>query len=321
MTDWPQKSRVIAISGGVGGAKLALGLADCLSPEQLLVVANTADDFTHMGMRICPDLDTVMYNLAGVHNPEQGWGLAGESWNFLDHLKKLGAEDWFALGDKDMATHMARSQWLAQGYSLSEVTRRLCAAYGVAHQIVPMTEQAVSTQVVTPDGELSFQHYFVREACQPTVQRCYFEGINRAMPQREFADTLVDENLGAIIICPSNPFVSVEPVLAIPGVREALKSAAAPVVAVSPIIGGRALKGPAAKMMAELGLPQTATAVAEYYGDVVDGFVLDSVDAGLAEAVEALGQSCLVTSSVMRTREDKQQLARQVLGFASALQR
>lgn len=311
--------KVLALSGGVGGAKLALGLAKTLNVDQLTIVANTADDFEHLGLYISPDLDTVMYTLAGLNNTSQGWGLAGESWQMMDAIESLGGESWFRLGDRDLATHVLRSQRLREGKSLSDVTSDLAKKLGVNHRLLPMTEDAVRTRVKTTMGELDFQTYFVREQCIPAVSDVYFEGGDVAKPQAEFVSLLADDALDAIIICPSNPFVSVEPILRLKGIRDLLASSQAPVIAVSPIVGGLALKGPAAKMMMELNMPVTAQAVAAYYGDLLDGFVLDHADADLADAISHTGVRVLTTETVMTTLQDRKDLAQSVLAFARDL--
>lgn len=311
---------ILAISGGVGGAKLALGLSHVLPPENLMIVANTGDDFEHLGLRISPDLDTVMYTLADISNKDQGWGLAGESWNFLDALERLGGETWFRLGDRDIATHIMRTRKMAQGKTLSEVTRYFCRQLGVAHSLVPMTDDDVQTVVHTRSGEtLAFQHYFVRDRCQPEVTGFDFRNIERARPAPEFSARLADRNLGGIVICPSNPFVSVDPVLGLPGVMEAMKQSGAPVIAVSPIVGGQAIKGPAAKMMAELGVPQSALAVAKHYENRIDGFVLDQQDVALKDSIEAMGIATISTNTVMVTLDDRIALADNILQFAKEL--
>ncbi|MDA0272777.1 MAG: 2-phospho-L-lactate transferase [Proteobacteria bacterium] len=322
--DNPDSNHYLALSGGVGGAKLVLGLSKVLSPDQLTVVANTGDDFEHLGLSICPDIDTVLYTLADWNNKELGWGQSEESWNFLAALKRLGGEDWFSLGDRDMATHILRTQLLGSGASLSEVIERLCAKMNIAHRIVPMTDEQVRTQVHCRDeGTLSFQHYFVRDRCQPEVTGFEFSGIDKATPSEGFSAALAGP-LSAVVICPSNPFVSVAPILEIPGVEDQLRSARVPVVVISNIVGGEAIKGPAAKMMTELGMPQTAVGVArhyvEQYGDLVKGFVLDTADAALEEEVAALGLATIVTKSVMLTLHDKIELAKQTLAFASTLE-
>ncbi len=320
----PSKSPgYLALSGGVGGASLVLGLAQLLPPEDLTVVANTGDDFRHLGLVICPDLDTLLYTLAGWNNPQAGWGQADESWNSMDALARLGGETWFRLGDRDLATHLIRTQLLAEGKSLSEVTAQLSARMGIKHHLIPMTDDPVSTFVLTRDGaRLAFQHYFVRDACAPRVAGFEFEGIAAAAPSPGFVATL-EAAPKAVIICPSNPFVSVDPVLQIPGVLPRLKAMNAPLIAVSPIVGGRAIKGPAAKIMAELSLPQTALGIARYYqatyGDLLTGLVLDQQDAALADDIKALGLATTVTNTVMLTLQDKTELAAQVLEFAASL--
>ncbi|MCY3930170.1 MAG: 2-phospho-L-lactate transferase [Acidobacteria bacterium] len=311
----------VALSGGVGGAKLALGLSRVLPGDALTVVCNTADDFDHLGLRICPDLDTVMYTLAGISNRVTGWGQAHETWSFLEALSHLGGETWFRLGDRDLATHVERSRWLRAGETLTEATDALCRALGIAARVLPMSDDPVRTIVLTETGELSFQHYFVRDACEPAVSGFRFDGIDTARPQAAFLSALEDQATRAILVCPSNPFVSVDPVLALDGVEEALRRAAAPVVAVSPIIGGAAIKGPAAKMMAELGMPVTAAGVARHYQerDLLDGFVIDDADAGQAAEIEDLGVPTLVTGTVMETLADRERLAGETMDFARGL--
>ena len=309
--------RCLAVSGGVGGAKLALGLSHILTPSELTIVANTGDDFEHLGLKICPDLDTVMYTLSDLSNKELGWGQAGETWQFLEALEQLGGESWFRLGDRDLATHIQRTALLKSGKSLSEAMAALCEALNIQHPIVPMSDDKVATIVKVASGEsLAFQHYFVRDRCKPVVTGFEFEGLASACASPAFLNSLED-SLDVIIICPSNPFVSVDPVLMIPGVTEAIKANPAPVIAVSPIIGGQAIKGPAAKMMLELGMPQTALSVAEHYVGRIDGFVIDEADADLADSIEALGMKCLVTKTLMTSLEDRVQLGQDCLKFAS----
>jgi len=320
----PHSNHYLALSGGVGGAKLVLGLSEALSPDQMTVVANTGDDFEHLGLNICPDIDTVLYTLADWNNKELGWGQAEESWNFLAALKRLGGEDWFSLGDRDMATHILRTQLLGAGSPLSEVIEQLSLKMNIAHRVVPMTDERVRTQVHCRDQHtLSFQHYFVRDRCQPEVTGFEFSGIDKARPSAGFSAALA-RPLSAVIICPSNPFVSVAPILEIPGVVAQLRAARVPVVVISNIVGGVAIKGPAAKMMSELGMPQTALGVAQHYveryGDLVKGFVLDTADAALEEEVGALGLATIVTKSVMLTLHDKTELAKQTMAFAATLE-
>lgn len=310
---------VLALSGGVGGAKLALGLSKILPPGQLTIVANTADDFEHLGLSISPDLDTVMYTLAGINNQKLGWGLANESWNAMDAMETLGGDSWFRLGDRDIATHLERSQRLRRGDSLSSVTDYLSKMLGIRHRILPMTDDSVRTQIATTKGLLAFQEYFVREQCEPTITGYSFAGIDRATPQNTFMDLLESDQLGAVIICPSNPFVSVEPILSLPGVRAAMMATRAPIIAVSPIVGGAAIKGPAAKMMRELSLEVSAMGVAEYYGDLLNGFILDEVDSDLLSGIGKLGPVVSCVPSVMKTLEDRMALARTVLSFSEQL--
>lgn len=311
---------VVALAGGVGGAKLVHGLAQVLPPDQLLAVVNVGDDFTHLGLRVCPDLDTVMYTLAGLANPQTGWGLAGETWNFMQALERLDGETWFRLGDQDIATHVRRTGLLAAGQTLTEATRQLAQALGVAHRMVPASNDPVSTRVTTDEGKLAFQDYFVRRHCEPTLRSLQFAGVQQAQPSPAFVEALRDPQLTAVIICPSNPYLSIDPILAIPGVREALDALAAPVIAISPIVGGQAIKGPAAKIMRELGREASALEVARHYAGVVDGLVLDTADAAQAQAVAALGLSPRVTGTVMTTDADRASLARDVLAFVDDLQ-
>lgn len=317
------QDRILALSGGVGGAKLAVGLAACVEPDELVVVCNTGDDFEHLGLHISPDLDSVMYALAQKNDEQRGWGRADEGWRFMESLRELGGDDWFSLGDRDLATHVERTQRLHSGATLSQATTDLCTALGIRHSLAPMSDHPVRTIVSTDQGPLAFQHYFVRERCEPSVTGFHFEGIDHAQPSAQFAEALDDPKLGAVIICPSNPFVSVDPILQLPGVTDQLRSLKAPVIAVSPIVGGEALKGPAAKMMQELGFPTTATEVARFYTqrDLLTGFVLDEIDAELEAEVRAFGVALLVTQTVMRSQKDRRKLAEDCLAFSSSLRR
>jgi LPPG:FO 2-phospho-L-lactate transferase len=310
---------ILALAGGVGGAKLANGLAQILPPDQLVVAVNTGDDFEHLGLHVSPDLDTVMYTLAGLNNPETGWGRAGETWQFMAALGALGGATWFNLGDLDLATHVERTRRLGQGVTLSAVTADFCIRLGIRHAVVPMSDQPVRTVVQTDEGWLPFQDYFVRLKCAPRVAGFRFEGADAATPSPGLRRTLADAALRAIVICPSNPFVSVDPILAVPGVRDALGRRHVPLVAVSPIVGGQALKGPALKMMQELGREASALGVAHHYGALLDGFVIDRQDAGLVAAIEALGMRALATDTVMVDRAAQARLAEAVLGFAAGL--
>ena len=308
---------VLALSGGVGGAKLCLGLDDRLPAGQLHIACNTGDDFEHLGLTICPDIDTVLYTLGGVSNPEQGWGLAGETWQVLAALERLGADSWFRLGDRDLATHLWRAGELAQGRALSAVTADLARRLGVCATVYPMSDDPVRTSVHTAEGTLPFQHYFVREQCRPAVQGFSFAGIDSAGLQPDLAALCTSGSLAGVIICPSNPFVSIDPILQLDSFWQTLRESRVPVVAVAPIVGGQALKGPAAKMMAELALPVTATGVASHYAQRYPGliktFVVDHSDATLAPAIQELGMEVEVTATIMRERADKQALARACL--------
>lgn len=310
------KSNYLALSGGVGGAKLALGLSQLLQ-QRLAIVANTGDDFLHLGLKICPDLDTVMYTLAGISNPKLGWGLENESWNCMSGLKRYQQATWFQLGDQDLATHIVRTDLLNQGLSLSEVTAQLCANLNIQSRIIPMSDDPVATQVKLSDGSyLAFQNYFVEQQCQPQVCGFKFDGINQANVSPAFHACLDQPQLSAIIICPSNPFVSVDPILSLAGVSQSLRDHPAPVIAVSPIVGGMAIKGPTAKMMAELNMPQSALAIAQHYGDLLDGFIIDQQDKALQEDIEALGIEVLTTNTLMKDLNDKIDLAKTCLDFA-----
>ena len=309
---------IAALAGGVGGGRLAVGLASVLPPERLTIVVNTGDDFEHLGFTICPDLDTVTYTLAGLNNRELGWGRADETWSFMETLASLGGETWFRLGDRDLALHAARTAALARGESLSQVTAALTQRLGIAHPVVPMSDDPVRTVVDTDEGELEFQQYFVRRRCEPAVRRFRFAGAHDAQPAPRVR-ALFDSDVEALVVCPSNPFVSIAPMLAIPAIRGWLERRSFPVVAVSPIVGGAAVKGPAAKMMRELGLDVSADAVARHYGDLVDGWIVDSRDAEDAAAIEAKGKAVLVTDTLMTDDARSAALAREAVDFAKAL--
>lgn len=299
---------IVALAGGVGGAKLADGLARMLQPDALTVVVNTGDDFEHLGLRVSPDLDTVMYTLAGIANGETGWGRADESWHFMAALEALGGPTWFRLGDKDLATHVERTRRMNCGEPLSGVVHALCARLGVRHDVVPMSDEPVRTHVVTAEGTLEFQHYFVREQCRPRVRSLQYRGAEAARP----CAALKAISPQGVLICPSNPYLSVAPILAIPGMREQLRRAPS-IVAVSPIVCGRALRGPAAKIMGELGLEPSPLEIARYYAGLIDVLVIDHADAGFASGIEALGIRAVATDILMRSTADRARLARSCL--------
>ena len=309
---------IIALSGGVGGAKLALGLSRVLPPEDLLVVVNTGDDFEHLGLSISPDIDTVMYTLAGLANRELGWGRHDETWSFMETMEALGGETWFRLGDRDVALHVERTRRLRRGESLSAVTAALAEKMGIPQRILPMSDDPIRTRLLTGEGWLDFQEYFVHRRCEPVVSQLEFHGAATARPHPEFMAALADPRLQAVVICPSNPFISVEPILAIPGVRDAMANCAAPVIAVSPIIAGRAVKGPTAKMMTELGLDPSAGTVAQRYSDLLDGYVIDHADMSEVVSIDA---RVMLAQTLMTTIEDREALARTVLEAASVLRR
>jgi LPPG:FO 2-phospho-L-lactate transferase len=304
---------VLALSGGIGGAKLALGLYRVLPPGTLTVVANPGDDFEHLGLSISPDLDTLLYTLGGLDNQELGWGRRGETWTFMAALEALGGESWFRLGDGDLATHVERTRRLNNGEQLSEIMDDFHRRLGIAARLLPATDDKVRTRVRAPSGWLDFQDYFVRLHCEPVVEEIAFVGADAARPLPAVLDALADPALRAVVICPSNPFISVDPILAVPGVRAALRECRAPVVAVSPIIGGKAVKGPTAKMMAELGLPVDAAAVARHYRDFLDVYIADEQDAA---AVAALDVPVVLAQTLMVTLADREKLARTVLAAA-----
>ena len=301
-------SRYVALTGGVGGAKLAVGLCELLKPDELTLVVNTGDDFEHLGLYIAPDLDTLTYTLSGLANPELGWGRGDESWSCLEALGQLGGESWFQLGDRDLALHLLRTQRLRAGEPLSEVTAGIAQQLGIEHPILPMSDDPVRTYVETSDGTLSFQHYFVREQCKPRVKAIEFRGAAEARPTPGLLDAIAA--CDGVIICPSNPFLSVDPILAVPGVRAALQATSAPVAAVSPIVGGAAVKGPTAKIMRELDLSTMADEIVAHYGELLDLFVLDELDKFLESQ---LGLPTLVAQTVMRSQSDKVHLAERVL--------
>ncbi len=307
--------KIVALAGGVGGAKLAHGLAQNLKPEELTIIVNTGDDFEHYGLYICPDLDTVCYTLAGLANPDTGWGRGDETWNAIENASKLGGLDWFKLGDRDLGTHLERTRRLKAGDSLSQITRDFCKAWSIQHTILPMSDQPVRTMVDTDEGELAFQEYFVHRRCEPRVKGFRFEGAGEAKPAAMAHEAILSAD--AIVICPSNPWVSVDPILKVISLAPAplpLREGKC-VVAVSPIIGGETVKGPAAKMYRELDIEPSALAAANHYRGVITHFVMDTVDSQLTESVRGLNMRTLVTNTLMKSHEDRRQLAQAILQF------
>lgn len=311
--------RILALTGGVGGAKLALGLVNLLEPQELAFVVNTGDDFSHLGFPISPDIDTLVYTLSGCCNTDTGWGRQNESWQFMQALTEIGGESWFALGDKDLAMHVERRRLLAEGQNLGKITASLAQSFGIAYQIFPMSNEPVRTRVMTDQGQMDFQHYFVRDRCEPVVTGFEFEGAAQASINPDIDKWLGAPGLRGVILCPSNPYVSIDPILSIPGMREKLTDCNAPVIAVSPLVGGAAIKGPTVKMMQELGIPTSAESVASHYADFLDGFVLDDKDSGLVTEVEALGLACVVTQTVMKSLQDRISLGRSCLQLIDQL--
>ena len=308
--------RVVALSGGIGGAKLALGLSRILPADELVVVANTGDDFEHLGLAISPDLDTLMYTLTGLADEAQGWGLAGESWGFMSMLGRLGGERWFRLGDRDLAVHVERTRRLRGGASLTRVTADLCTALGLGVTVLPMSDDPVRTRCETDEGWLDFQDYFVRRRCEPRVIRLEYRGAERARPNPATLAALKDPALRAVIICPSNPWLSIAPILAVPGMRQAIVACTAPVVAVSPIIAGRAVKGPTAKIMAELGFVPNAAAALAYYDGLLDAVIVDPID---ASDPGAYGAPMAVADTLMTNLPEKIALAARTLEVARSV--
>ncbi|MBT3712135.1 MAG: 2-phospho-L-lactate transferase [Anaerolineae bacterium] len=304
--------KIVALAGGVGGAKLAHGLAQILPPENLTTIVNTGDDFEHLGLNISPDLDTVCYTLAGLANPVTGWGRVDKSWNVFENLEQLGAPTWFRLGDQDLGTHLERSRRLRKGDTLSAITNDFCKAWGIKHTILPMTDDPMPTIVDTVEkGELTFQEYFVHQCCKPKVKGFRFEAVEKARPAPGVLEAI--DQADAIVICPSNPWVSIDPILAVASLNHAC------VVALSPIIGGETVKGPAAKMYRELEISPSALAVAKHYEGLLSGFIFDQVDKELKFEIENLGMQTMMTDSLMKNLEGKIRVAKDVLKFIDTL--
>jgi LPPG:FO 2-phospho-L-lactate transferase len=308
---------VVALSGGVGGAKLCLGLQRVLPAGALRVIVNTGDDFEHLGLAISPDLDTTLYTLAGLANTELGWGRQDETWSCMRVLATLGGPTWFRLGDGDLALHLERTRRLAAGETLTDIMAEVARRFGIPSRILPMSEDRVRTIVrLAGGGELGFQEYFVRERCVPAISGIRFAGADSAQIASAAAAALLDPGLQAILIAPSNPYLSIDPALALPNMRAALRARGVPVVAVSPIIGGAAVKGPTAKIMQELGHPASTLTVLEHYRGLIDGLVLDERDAALARDIDLPHRVC---DTLMRSLADRERVARCALGLAREL--
>jgi LPPG:FO 2-phospho-L-lactate transferase len=309
-------TQVLALSGGVGGAKLALGLSCVLPPGALTVVANVADDFEHLGLAISPDIDTLMYVLGGIDDSNRGWGRRDETWTFMNALSALGGETWFKLGDGDLATHVERTRRLKTGESLSQITADFCSRLGIRTRVVPATDDRIRTRLSTSNGWLEFQDYFVRQQCAPVVAKIDFEGAAVARPHPAVLDALRSPSLKAVVICPSNPLISIDPILAMPILRKTIAECTAPVIAVSPIIGGKAIKGPTAKMMAELGSEVSAASVARHYDGLIDAYIVDVQD---EEQAAVIPLKTFAAPTLMRTIADREALARHVLAVAETI--
>lgn len=307
--------KVVALSGGIGGAKLVLGLSRVLPPGDLTVIANTGDDFRHLGLAISPDIDTLTYVLAGLDDPDRGWGRRDETWNFMAALRAIGGEAWFQLGDGDLALHVERTRRLAAGDTLSAITADVAARLGIATRILPMTDQPLATRVLTDEGWMDFQPWFVGRRAEPAVRAVAFDGAEHSRPAPGIREALAADDLAAVVICPSNPFVSIDPILAVPGLRAAIAASRAPVIAVTPIIGGEAVKGPTAKMMREFGHAPSAAAVAARYAGLADVFVGDVVDGAIPVPS---GMALVQAQTWMRTLADREELAAAVLAAAEA---
>lgn len=306
---------VVVLTGGVGGAKLVLGLTQVIAPADIIAIVNTGDDFQHLGLSISPDIDTLLYTLSGKASIAKGWGREDESWSFMAALRSLGGEDWFQLGDGDLALHVLRSARLAAGESLSEVTAGVAQAWGLGVRMLPMSDDPVATQVFTAEGEMPFQRYFVERRCEPHVQRIEFRGAATARPAPGAVEAILSVNTRAILIAPSNPYLSIDPILAIPEIADALKRARAPIIAVSPIVGGQAVKGPTAKLMQELGAPVSPAAIAEHYGALLlDGMLVDERD-----GAQTLAIAHTSTDTLMLSLDDRIRVAREALALADRL--
>jgi LPPG:FO 2-phospho-L-lactate transferase len=305
------KLKVVALAGGVGGAKLADGLAQVLQPDELTIVVNTGDDFIHLGLNISPDLDTICYTIAGIANPDSGWGRANETWNAFTELKRMGMPDWFQLGDADLATHILRTSYLSEGKTLTDVTKAFCKAWSIRVNIIPMSDDVVRTWIISDQGEMGFQEYFVHRKCKPVIKSIKFIGIENSNPAPGIVESI--EQADAVVICPSNPFVSIDPILAVPKIGSVVENKL--VVAISPIIGDHALKGPAAKMFSEFAIEPSATAVAQHYRNFLDCLFIDSSDKGQSRYIVDSGIQTIITDIYMRDKTDRGRLASEVIQY------
>jgi LPPG:FO 2-phospho-L-lactate transferase len=302
---------VVALAGGVGGAKLADGLAQVMQPEQLTIIVNTADDFSYLGLKISPDLDTICYTLAGLASLETGWGRINETWNVFESLKRMGMPEWFKIGDSDISTHIIRTMWLNEGRALSQITQHLCKLWGVQVKVLPMSDNVVQTWVYTNEGTFEFQEYFVHRQCKPIVEGFTFKGAENSKPAPGVLEAI--ENCDAVIICPSNPWVSIDPILSVPNIRQALSLH--PVIAVSPIIRGKTIKGPAAKMFREMGIQPSVLAVARHYKNLIQNIVIDNTDDNFVMEINEVGIHPFLTNILMREWSDRGRLAKEIINI------
>ena len=316
MRPLPSRERVTVLSGGIGGVKLVEGLQELLDPDALSVICNTGDDQEFWGLHVSPDVDTVLYTLSGLINRDQGWGLDSESFQALELLERYGEPTWFKLGDRDLATHILRTEWLREGQRLTEVTAELARRLGIACAVIPMSDDRLRTVVVTPDGELDFQDYFVRRRFETPVDEVRFDGATLALPSPEALAAILGAS--TVMIAPSNPIASIGPMLAIRGLKEALAQATGMRIAISPLIGGEAVKGPTVPMMQAAGLPITPVGVAQAYEGLLDAIVIDRQDVAFKPALESEGLRVLVTDTLMEGFEGRLRLAAEVLDFRSA---
>lgn len=299
---------ITCLAGGVGAAKLIRGLVEVFNPEEITIIVNTADDIEMYGLYISPDVDIIMYTLANIVDKDKGWGIEKDTFNCLEMINKYGFETWFKLGDRDLATHIIRTFLMKKGLTLCEITKRLCKSLGVKAKIIPMTNDHVETRIVTNVGDLHFQEYLVKRKMKDEVLKVYFKGIEKATPSPGVIESIMKAK--AVIICPSNPIVSIGPILSLCGVKDALINTRAKTLAVSPIVGGKVLKGPADKLMKALGIEVSAYGVAKLYKDFLDLMIIDNIDSSLKERIEKLGIKVYVTNTIMKTLEDKVKLAK-----------
>ena len=308
---------VVCLAGGVGAARFLDGLAQVYSPEKITAIVNTGDDLDYLGVHISPDLDIITYTLAGIVDREKGYGISGDTYNCMAQLERFAAETWFRVGDRDFATHLLRTAFLQQGFSMSELTDKIRSLLGVRVKILPMSDQMIATKIKTAHGLLDFQEYFVKRKFEDNVEDVSYEGANVALPAPGVADSI--EKADAIILCPSNPILSIGPILAVPGIRNALAKTKGRILGISPIVGGKSIKGPLDRIMRHLGLEVSPVGVAQLYKGLLRGFVIDDVDKILASKIGILGMKVAATQTIMDSREARANLAEATLKLAETL--